>query len=143
MRGDDRHNAVRCAVRRMDYAYAESLLTSSAADARFRHLVFAARRFMVQGVYDQTLGFMERVSNRDRVRTRRSARLVALEYVTDTCVICMEHRSIVTMLPCQHRCLCAQCNLDLITEILRDERALEVLVCPICRSIVDGERIWD
>jgi hypothetical protein len=137
-----RHAAVRDAVTRMDYAYAESLLTQSEADGKYRRLVVAARRLMAQDVYEQTDGFMERIASRDRVRTRRSTRLDALEYATDTCVVCMEYRSIVTLLPCLHRCLCARCNIDLIS-LLLDGNVRTTLKCPVCRAYVDGERVWD
>jgi len=46
------------------------------------------------------------------------------------CVICLENRKSVLILPCSHMCICAECS---------DNKSLEK--CPICRSSIEGKLI--
>ncbi|EDW29245.1 GL18515 [Drosophila persimilis] len=49
-----------------------------------------------------------------------------------SCVVCMERRTNIVILPCRHLCLCAECSVQVQAYMdMRDH-------CPICREFIDG-----
>jgi hypothetical protein len=75
-----------------------------------------------------------RVSSVLRVRTRYSSKLDAAEFKTDTCAICMNSYSTITMLPCNHRCLCIGCTAKLLKMSNQ---------CVLCNTFIINIRLWD
>ncbi|XP_017154136.1 mitochondrial ubiquitin ligase activator of NFKB 1 [Drosophila miranda] len=48
-----------------------------------------------------------------------------------SCVVCMERRTNIVILPCRHLCLCAECSVQLQRYMDMRDR------CPICRESID------
>ncbi|XP_022228859.2 uncharacterized protein LOC111078471 [Drosophila obscura] len=48
------------------------------------------------------------------------------------CVVCMERRTNIVILPCRHLCLCAECSVQM-------QRYMDLgAACPICRESIDA-----
>ena len=53
------------------------------------------------------------------------------EYSIKTCNICIENESIITFLPCNHKCTCRECFIEYKDNCKKKD---SVLSCTICRK---------
>lgn len=118
-----------------DFVLAENLAACCGDDAE-RLLKIIAECRLVYRRYKSKSIHVECVADLRRVRTRRSLKLARSEFNFEMCVSCFEKPPSVTYLPCNHRCVCLACNLNIL--IARNGHT-----CPICRTYVDGYRFWD
>lgn len=124
---------------RSDYVRAEAMYA-----AAVNHGLLAMKPVLVAIVHARktnairyrkaTVAKFMRVASLHRVRTRASVKLDDAEFKEDYCVVCLIAYPSVTLLPCNHRCVCIDCSANVL-----EERS----TCALCNTQLDGIRIWD
>jgi hypothetical protein len=124
---------------RSDYVRAEAMYAAAlnggiSAIKPVLDAIIHARKANAIRYRKATVAKFTRVASIHRVRTRASVKLDNDEFKEDNCAVCLVTYPSVTILPCNHRCVCIDCSATMLTQRI---------VCPLCNIPIDGIRIWD